>query len=80
MGADQDTVAWPPEGTAVTFVGAPGTVSLGVSEMPAEGSEFPTAFVATTVNVYAWPFVKPVTVAVVAAPVAVNPPGLEVTV
>ncbi len=74
-------MAWPPEGTAVTFVGAPGTVSLGVSEMPVEGSEDPTAFLAITVNVYAWPFVKLVTVPVRVVPLTSvkNPPGLEVT-
>jgi hypothetical protein len=42
---------------------------------------FPIAFVATTVNVYAVPFVSPVTVVVVALDVvAVSPPGLDVTV
>jgi len=41
----------------------------------------PATFVATTVNVYAVPLVRPVTVAVVAPPVdAVKPPGLDVTV
>jgi hypothetical protein len=40
----------------------------------------PLAFVAVTVNVYAVPFVKPVTVIGEDAPVAVIPPGLEVTV
>jgi len=38
------------------------------------------AFVAVTVKVYAVPFVSPVTVTGLAEPVAVIPPGLEVTV
>jgi hypothetical protein len=36
--------------------------------------------VAVTVNVYDVPFVRPVTVIGDDAPVAVNPPGFEVTV
>jgi hypothetical protein len=40
----------------------------------------PTLLVAVTVNVYAVPFVRPVTVIGDADPVAVNPPGLDVTV
>jgi hypothetical protein len=40
----------------------------------------PDAFVALTVNVYAVPLVKPETVIGEDAPVAVIPPGLEVTV
>ena len=42
----------------------------------------PTAFVATTVNVYDVPLVSPVTVAVNVEPftVAVSPPGDDVTV
>jgi hypothetical protein len=46
----------------------------------ADAVEFPLEFVATTVNVYATPDCKPVTVSGDAPPVAVNPPGLEVTV
>ena len=37
-------------------------------------------FVATTVNVYAVPLVNPVTVIGLDEPVAVSPPGLDVTV
>jgi hypothetical protein len=40
----------------------------------------PILLVAVTVNVYAVPFVRPVTVRGDADPVAVNPPGLDVTV
>jgi hypothetical protein len=40
----------------------------------------PTLLVAVTVNVYAVPLVRPVTVIGDADPVAVTPPGLDVTV
>ena len=40
----------------------------------------PTAFVACTVKVYDVPLVKPVTVIGLAKPLAVDPPGVEVTV
>jgi hypothetical protein len=50
---------------AVTAVGAPGTVA-GVTLLEASDAALvPTAFVAVTVNVYAVPLVRPVTVAVV---------------
>ena len=57
----------------------------GVTAVDAdELTEFPATFVAMTVNVYAVPFVNPVTVQVVAgvAPVVeqVSEPGDEVTV
>ena len=45
-----------------------------------EETELPTAFVATTVKVYVVPLVNPVTIMGEVAPVAVIPPGLEVTV
>ena len=42
----------------------------------AEAAELPNAFEAVTVNVYEVPFVKPVTVAVVAVPASTfDPPG-----
>jgi hypothetical protein len=41
---------------------------------------FPNALVATTVNVYAVPFVNPLTVIGEEVSVAVTPPGLDVTV
>ena len=48
---------------------------------PADNAPAPTAFVAVTVNVWAVPFVSPVTVAVVAPVVlVVLPPGVAVTV
>ena len=65
--------------TAVTPVGAPGTVA-GVTEFDAlEGVLVPTAFIATTVKEYAVPFARPVIVIGEEPPLAVNPPTLEVT-
>jgi hypothetical protein len=66
--------------TAVTLVGAPGIVAGVTAAEADEATELPTAFVATTVKVYAVPFVKPVTVIGVPVPVSVKPPGEEVTV
>jgi hypothetical protein len=86
-GAVKLTVACVLPATAVPIVGAPGTVgATGVTELEAdEGTELPTAFVATTVKVYGVPFVNPVAVIDVPVPVQVTgtPPvgaGLEVTV
>jgi hypothetical protein len=64
-----------------TAVGAPGTAN-GVTAADAdEAAPVPIAFVAVTVNVYAVPLLKPVTVADVAHVVdAVKPPGDDVTV
>ena len=45
-----------------------------------DAGPLPTALVAWTVNVYAVPLVRPVTVIGLAVPVAVLPPGDEVTV
>ena len=65
---------------ADTDVGALGTVA-GVTAVDAdEAADDPSAFAAFTVNVYAVPFVNPVTFNGELAPVAVSPPGLEVTV
>ena len=67
-GAVQLTVACPFPGVALTFVGTPGTVgAAGVTAVDGlDSGPVPTAFVALTVNVYAVPFVSPVTVALVA--------------
>ena len=71
-----DALATDPE----TPVGAPGVVT-GVTDADAvEAAEFPAALVAITVNVYAVPLVRPVTVQEVVALVQVNAPGDEVTV
>jgi hypothetical protein len=48
--------------------------------LAALGDPVPMLFVAVTVNVYAVPLVRPVTVSGDADPLAVNPPGLEVAV
>lgn len=62
------------------IVGAPGTVT-GVTEFDTLEAELvPTSFVAVTVNVYAVPLARPVTVIGDAPPDAVNPPGFDVTV
>ena len=63
-GAVQLTVAAPSPATAVTFVGTPGAVAGAAGVTAFEGDDAgpgPTAFVAVTVNVYAVPFVRPVT-------------------
>jgi hypothetical protein len=44
------------------------------------GALVPTLLVAVTVNVYAVPFVSPVTVSGLLPPLAVAPPGLAVAV
>jgi hypothetical protein len=49
-----------------TAVGAPGTPAVGVKTAEAvESAPVPTALIAATANVYAVPFVRPVTVYVV---------------
>jgi hypothetical protein len=68
---------------AITAVGAPGTVfgTAGVTAVDAtEATELPTALVATTLKVYAVPFVKPVTFIGDVVPVPIKLPGLDVTV
>jgi len=70
-------------GVGLAGVGLAGVGLAGViaAELP-EAVEVPAALVAVTVNVYAVPLVKPVTMAVVADPTEapVSPPGVEVTV
>jgi hypothetical protein len=51
-----------------------------IADDAAEGAEFPAALVATIVKVYDVPLVKPVTTKGEFAPVAVKPPGEDVTV
>jgi hypothetical protein len=65
---------------ALTAVGAPGTVPGTTLLEAAEAAPVPALLVAVTVNVYVVPFVNPLTVRELLAPVAVFPPGLEVTV
>ena len=82
-GAKKLTLAVVLPGVAVTAVGAPGTVA-GVTLFEAvEAAPEPAAFVATTVNVYAVPFVSPVIVCVVEvvpALLSTPPAGFDVTV
>src|SRR5450756_1169146 len=82
-GAVHDTIACILPGVAATAVGASGGVEKnGVTAALAnDSSEVPTALVAVTVNVYAVPLTRPVTVAVVAPVVlTVAPSGEAVTV
>jgi hypothetical protein len=75
------TVALPLPPVAATLVGVPGAVIGGVTadEAP-DDVPAPTALVAVTVNVYATPFVNPVTVIGEDGPLAVIPLGEDVTV
>ena len=82
-GAVHDTTACAFPAVADTPVGAPGTVLTdGVTAALAnDAREVPTELVAVTVNMYAMPLVRPVTVAEVAPDVvAVAPSGDAVTV
>ena len=82
-GAVNVIVASSSPAAATTFVGADG-LAMGVIELDAtEAAEVPgTEFLATAVNVYATPGVKPSTRQLVygANTVQVNPPGEEVIV
>ena len=65
---------------AVPIAGIPGTVAGVALLEPADAVPVPTLLVAVTVKVYGVPFVSPVTVRGLLAPLAVIPPGLAVTV
>ena len=68
-----------PAFVAVPTVGAPGTVTTGVTEFDAaDAADVPDEFVAVTVNVYAVPVVKPVTVIAVLHVAEVNVPVIAV--
>ena len=59
---------------AVPIVGAPGTANTGVTEADAvDALDVPAEFVAVVLNVYAVPFVKPVTIHELAGTVTVQP-------
>jgi hypothetical protein len=74
------TAAWASPALATTLAGVAG-LRAGVTALDAElARPVPTAFVARTVNVYAVPLLSPVTTRGLLEPVAVNPPGLDVTV
>ena len=80
-GAVKVTVALALPAVAVPIVGAPGAVAAaaGVTLFEAEDAALvPTALVAVTVNVYAVPFMRPVTMIGDPVLVAVSPPGEEV--
>ena len=82
-GAVNVTLACALPAVAVTAVGAPGTVRGVTLFDGAEAAPEPAAFVATTVNVYAVPFVRPViacVVAVVPALLSTPPAGFDITV
>jgi hypothetical protein len=80
-GAVHDTTACALPAVAVTPVGVPGSVLRVTAAEAADAADVPTALVAVTVNVYAVPLVRPVTVADVAPVVViVRPPGAAVTV
>jgi hypothetical protein len=79
-GGAKATDACPLPGVAVPMVGVPGTVAAVTEFEDAEAALVPTALVAVTVKVYAVPLVSPVTMMGEDAPVAVMPPGDEVTV
>jgi hypothetical protein len=65
---------------AVLIVGAPGVVAgIATFELD-EVKELPIAFLATTVKEYSVPLLNPVTTMGDAEPVAVKPPGDDVTV
>jgi len=69
-----------PVTVAVPIVGAPGTPHVVTLPLGVDGALVPTILVAVTVNVYAVLFESPVTLIGELAPVAVIPPGDEVTV
>ena len=81
VGAVKLTVALPLLPLAEIPVGAPGAIAAGVTADDAlEAAPVPTELVAVTVKVYAVPLVSPITVIGDDVPVAVMPPGEEVTV
>ena len=77
------TLAWALPPVAITFVGDPGG-PVGVTLVEGfDGAPVPIAFVATTVKVYAVPFVRPVTVwlsDVLPALLSTPPAGFEIAV
>jgi hypothetical protein len=85
-GAVKLTVACPSPPRALTPAGAPGTElpppgAVGATPLDgADGAPIPVLLLARTVHVYAVPFVRPVTVSGLAAPVFVTAPGSQLTV
>lgn len=66
-----------PAGRLVVVIVGPDGVTLFEGK---DSEPLPTAFVAWTVKLYDVPLVKPVTVIGLADPLAVSPPGVDVTV
>jgi hypothetical protein len=60
--AVHDNSTWALAGVAVTFAGALGAGGCGVAVAGAEAGDDPPALVATTVNEYSVPFVRPAAV------------------
>jgi len=79
-GAAQEIAAVPFPADAETFVGVLGTPTGVTADDAALADESPALFVATTVNVYAVPFVRPLHAAVTPATTHEAPAGNEVTV
>jgi hypothetical protein len=80
-GATHVTVAEPTLLTAITNVGAPGTVAGTTAFDGDDGTELPLMLAAVTTKVYEVLLVSPLTVHETAPVVVqVEPPGLEVTV
>jgi hypothetical protein len=79
-GAVKLTVAPPFPAVAVPMAGAPGTVAAVTLLEAADAAPVPTLLVAVTVKVYGVPFVSPLTVRGLLAPLAVSPPGLDLIV
>ena len=83
IGADQYIVASVFPGVPKTLVGSSGTVEGIIADDAIDADELPIILIATTVNVYDVPFVRPDIVAVVVKPSIVDadrPPGLLETV
>src|SRR5450631_3305991 len=79
-GAVNATDTCPLPGIAAAPVGAPGNPKGVTRAVATDAGPVPMTFVAVTVKVYPTPFVRPATTRGLAAPLAVNPPGLEVAV
>jgi hypothetical protein len=78
-GADHDTTTCPSPAAPDTALGEPGTPVGVTGDDAAESAPAPTALIAATVNVYAVPFVSPVTVKLVAEPVEIGVCGVPPT-
>jgi hypothetical protein len=80
VGGVKATETCPLPTVAVPTVGAPGALAAVTEFEGVDAAPVPTAFVAVTEKVYIVPLVRPVTMMGEEVPVAVTPPGLEVTV